>query len=182
MTLLIPHEVRERLIGLIGAEAEAVDWEHLTQADKSATIARWVAAPTVGDVLRPLLGTDAEVRLWIKEVAIKRRARSLLPHAEGVVAAALGDGASVVPGSAGIKPAHCLGHADGGTWFLCWDRVANAKHLVWAALQAAEADAGLAGVMVAFVEGVTDQTPEGSRTRIERIAAKCGVEVRWVDP
>jgi len=32
------------------------------------------------------------------------------------------------------------------------------------------------------VEGVTDQTPDGLRSRVERIAAKCGVEVRWIDP
>jgi hypothetical protein len=182
LTRLIPPDVRVRLIARVGAEAEAADWEHLTQADKSSMIARWVTSPAVGDVLRPLLGTDAEVRLWIKEVAIKRHARSLLPGADDVVAAALGDAAGVVPGSVGIKPAHCLARADGGTWYVCWDRAANAKHLVWAALQAADADRGLAGVLVAFVEGVTDQTPDGPRSRIERIASKGGVEVRWIDP
>ncbi len=182
MTRLIPPSIRERVIARVGAEAEAADWEHLAQVDKSAMIARWVAAPTVGDVLRPLLGTDAEVRLWIKDVAIKRRARSLLPAAEDVVVAAFGDGALVIPDSTGIKPAHCLAAVDGARWFVCWDRAANAKHLVWAALQAADATRGLAGVLVAFVEGVTDLTPEGSRARLERVAAKCGVEIRWVDP
>ena len=75
-----------------------------------------------------------------------------------------------------------LATVDGGTWYLCWDRAPNAKHLLWAALQVADSRTDLAGALAAFVESVTDFTPEPSRARIERIAAKCGVKVRWVDP
>lgn len=182
MTRLVPRSVREQIVAQVEADADAADWSHLAQADKSALISRWVAAPSIGGVLLPLLGTDAHARLWIKDVALKRRARSLLPGADAVVAAALGPNALVIPGSAGIKPAHCTANVDGGTWYVCWDRAANAKHLVWAALQEADSKADLAGVLAAFVESVTDFTPEPSRARIERIATKCGVTVRWVDP
>jgi hypothetical protein len=182
MTRLVPRAVREEIVARIESDAKAADWNHLAQADKSAMIARWVNSRAVGEVLTPLLGSDAEVRIWIKDVALKRRARSLQPGADAVVAAALGPEATVVAGSAGIKPAHCEATVDGRTWFICWDRVTNAKHLVWAALQTADSRQDLAGVLAAFVENVTDLTPGASRARIERIATKCGVAVRWIDP
>jgi hypothetical protein len=182
VTRLVPRSVREQIVAQVEADADSADWNHLAQADKSAMIARWVAAPSIGGVLLPLLGSDAHVRLWVKDVALKRRARSLLPGADAVVAAVFGSEASVVPGSPGIKPAHCVATIDGRTWYVCWDRAANAKHLLWAALQEADSRTDLTGALAAFVESVTDFTPEASRARIERIAAKCGVKVRWVDP
>lgn len=181
MTRLVPDALRAQVISRIRDDADAADWDHLAQPDKSAQIARWVASPEVGGVLAPLLGSDAEVRLWIKDTALKRRARAKAPDAASIVAAALGPNARVMSGSVGIKPAHCSAQLDGQVWFLCWDRVANAKHLMWAAMMAVEAETRLTGSLVVFVEGVTDRTPDGERARIERIAARCGVSARWTD-
>lgn len=181
MTRLVPAAVRKGVIGQIVVEADAEDWDHLPQADKSALIARWVAAPEIGRRLSPLLGSDAEVRLWIKDVGLKNRARGLLPAAADVARAVLGDEALVRPKSVGIKPLRCVADCHGSATFITWDRVANAKHLVWAGL--VKRDEGFAGdIVIAFVEKVTALTPQPERERVERIAARCGLTVRWIDP
>jgi len=181
MTRLVSPAVRQEVIGRLVVEATDGDWDHLPQADKSALIARWVAAPEIGRRLAPLLGSDAEVRLWIKDVGLKNRARGLLPAAADVARAVLGDEALVRPKSVSIKPLRCVADCGGRATFISWDRVANAKHLVWAAL--VKRDEGFAGdIVIAFVERVTALTPQPERERIERIASRCGVTVRWIDP
>lgn len=181
MTRLVPAAVRNEVIAQIVVEAADEDWDHIPQADKSALIARWVAAPQIGRRLAPLLGSDAEVRLWIKDVGLKNRARGLLPPAADVARAVLGEDAVVRPKSVGIKPLRCVADDAGTATFIAWDRVANAKHLVWAAL--VKRDEGFAGaIVIAFVERVTALTPQPERERIERIASPCGLTVRWIDP
>lgn len=181
MTRLVPAAVRRQIIDRLVVEAGDEDWDHLQQADKSALIARWVDAPEIGRRLAPLLGSDAEVRLWIKDVGLKNRARGLLPQAADVARAVLGDEALVRERSVAIKPLRCVADCDGRATFIAWDRVANAKHLVWAGL--VKRDEGFAGdIVIAFVEKVTELTPQPERERVERIAARCGVTVRWIDP
>lgn len=175
----MPTAIRERIVAVIAGEA--IGWEHLPQADKTAMLGRWVIRADVGGALRPLLGTDAEVRMWIKDVALKRRARALLPTADAVARAALGDDARIRPKSAGIKPAHCIAATVDGSVYLCWDRAVNAKHLVWAAMLARDDQPRFHRVMVALIESAPSLTPLSDRARLERIAGRCGVEIRWIE-
>jgi hypothetical protein len=181
MSRLVPVALRDRVIATISAEAQAKDWDHLAQNDKTVLLSRWVNSETVGGVLRPLLGSDAEVRVWITDVALKRRSRSLLPSAEVVSRAALGPAAEVLTGSAGIKPAHCLVRLSGKTYYLCWDRASNVRHLFWAAISAKEDVKGLRGSIVAIIESVASSTEPSAKARIERIASCCGFELKWIE-
>jgi hypothetical protein len=181
MSRLVPVALRDRVIASISAEARARDWDHLAQSDKTALLSRWVNSDSIGGLLRPLLGSDAEVRVWITDVALKRRSRTLLPSAEVVSRAALGPAVEVLPGSAGIKPAHCLAGLSGETYYLCWDRVSNVRHLFWAAVSAREDVKGLQGSVVAIIVSVASTTEPSARSRIERIAACCGLELKWLE-
>lgn len=181
MSRLIPTAMRAGLVAAIAREADESDWDHLTQAAKTAMIGRWVTAPEIGGLLRPLLGGDAEVRIWITDVGLKRRSRDLLPAAEGVVRAVLGPTASVVKGSTGIKPAHCLASAADGVYYLAWDRASNARNLFWAALQARQDVDGLRGAVVAMIELPAGPTEPGARARLEAIGKSCALEVRWIE-
>ncbi len=177
----MPATVRRQMIDLVGGEARDADWEHLAQSDKTSMLSRWVARQDIGGVLRPLLGTDAEVRVWVKEVALKKGLGEGGPSAGLVVAAALGTEASQNHNSFGDKPSHCRAMAGGESVYVCWDRSANAKHLFWAALNALEGKMAPARAVVAFVEPAADPTPDDRRRELERLATRCGLTVRWIE-
>lgn len=179
MSRLVPAGLRERIVSYIAAEAK--DWDHLAQADKTTLVGRWVQSAAVGGVLRPLLGGDAEVRVWITDVALKRRARSLLASPEDVAQAVLGDGAQVRSGSAGLKPAHCVATNDKGVFYLCWDRAVNMRHLFWAAVCSRVDMTDLDGSIVAIIDPLASSTEPSARARLEKVAEACGIGVRWVE-
>jgi hypothetical protein len=178
--VLVPDHVQAKLLPLIWEQANEADWDHLSQADKARLLESWIAADAIGGVLRPLLLTDAAVRLWLKDVAIKKRARARMPSAATVVAAVL-TGATVIDGSEGIKPHHCRALLnDGRTAYLCWGAVGNAKHLYWAALTALMDEQVLAFGVVVFVDFGASSTTPRSKARLEALAQRCGVEIRWL--
>jgi hypothetical protein len=181
MSRLVPAAVRDRVVASIAAEAESADWDHLPQADKTTLLGRWVSADAVGGVLRPLLGTDADVRLWITDVALKRRARTLLPAADAVARSALGDDAHIRPGSVGLKPFHCDVEVGDKRFYLCWDRVENVRHLIWAAMSAREDNPNIEDWIVAIVEKPPTATSPNVRRRLERIAGSAGLSLRWIN-
>ncbi len=181
MSRLVPDATRRAVIELIGAEAREADWEHLTQADKTAMLSRWVTRGDVGGVLRPLLGSDGEVRVWVKEVALKRSLHGRGPTASSVISAALGPAAAPADSTVGDKPSHCLALSEGESVYVCWDRSANAKHLFWAALNALEGEMSPLRAVVAFVETTADATPDDRRQTLERIARRCGLTVTWIE-
>jgi hypothetical protein len=179
--VLVPDHVQAKLLPLIWQQANEADWDHLSQADKARLLESWIAADAVGGVLRPLLLTDAAVRLWLKDVAIKKRARARMPSAATVVAAVLPPSATVIDGSEGIKPHHCRALlSDGQTAYLCWGAVGNAKHLYWAALTALMDDQALGVGVVVFVDFGASSTARGNKRRLEALAQRCGVEIRWL--
>lgn len=182
MSRLVPAVVHDAVIEIIGNETEASDWEHLAQADKTAMIGRWVVRADVGGVLRPLLGSDAEIRVWVKEVGLKKRRRSSLLCARDVVDATLGAGLKIDPARTGDKPPHCVADGPAGPAYLCWDRPVNAKHLIWAAVTALEDHHDLSTAMVVFIDTVAERTTPDRRVRLERLACRCGVSVRWIEP
>ena len=180
MSRLVPAAIRDRVVATIAAEAEAADWDHLPQADKTTLLGRWVSADGVGGVLRPLLGTDADVRLWITDVALKRRARTLLPSADTIARSVLGHDAQIRPGSVGLKPFHCAVEVGQKRFYLCWDRVENVRHLIWAAMNAREDDPEVQDWIVAIVEKPPAATAPSVRRRLERIAGSAGLTLRWI--
>lgn len=176
MSPIVPRHIAEEVLRQIGVDADAADWDRLPQADKTALIARWVESEEIGGVLRPLLGGDAEVRLWLKDVALRRRSWRRQPEAALVAAQTIGEGAKVV--SAGKKPSHALVERDGATHYVCWGPYANVRNLFWAALNALED--GVVSAQVAVIERGTVTTPD-RRARVESLASRAGIVVRWLN-
>src|SRR5688572_8379811 len=129
MTRLVADAVREQLVARISEEADKAGWDHLPQVDKTARLGQWVDDPAVGGVLRPLVGGDGDVRVWIKEVALKTRSRRRQPIAEQVIDALFHGAATVESGSFGIKPHHCVVLVDDSRRYICWGSDSNARNL-----------------------------------------------------
>lgn len=180
MSRLVPQELAEALLARVSADAEAVDWDHLTQAAKTAQLARWVGDSDIGGVLRPLVGGDAEVRMWLKEVALKRRARARQPDPSAVIAQLFAEPVGIVDGSVGTKPHHVLVRNKTHRYYVCWGPQANAKHLFWAALNAREHDAGLTDAWVVIVDTIPSPTPSERRSRLTSLAKRCDIKIDWM--
>jgi hypothetical protein len=176
---LVPRSIRDELCERIAAEADKMNWDYLAQARKTATLSEWAARDDIGGRLGPLLGSDAQVRVWIKDVALKRRSRNRKPTARLVVERALGGEYHPTRGTEGIKPHHC--HANGlGETYVCWGPPSQAKHLFWAAMNAVVCEAGLDEACVVLVSPVAGATPGDHRANLERLAQRCGLQLAWM--
>jgi hypothetical protein len=180
MSRLVPEHVREEILGLIAKEANDADWDHLPQADKTSRLSQWVDDPRVGGVLRPLLDSDGAVRLWLKDVALKRRSRQLQPDAGLVVSRVFRNGSRPAADSIGIKPPHCLVESESGLLYVCWGPQTNAKNLFWAALNAPAERPDLRETHVIIVDRGASRTPPDRRLRLETLAGRCGVRIAWL--
>lgn len=177
---LVPQDLAETLLARVSEEAERVDRDHLSQVSKTAQLARWVEDPEIGGVLKPLVGGDAETRMWLKEVALKRRARARQPDPEAVVGQLFAEPVQFVEGSVGTKPHHALVRNGSHRAYVCWGPQANARHLFWAALNAREDDPSLGEVWVVIVDTVPSPTPTERRSRLSALAARCGLKIDWM--
>jgi hypothetical protein len=180
MSRLVPQELAETLLARVSSDAQEVDWDHLTQADKTAQLAKWVEAPEVGGVLRPLVGGDAEVRMWLKEVALKRRARAQQPDPDAVIGQLFRESVRIIEGSVGTKPHHVLVQNGTHRYYVCWGPQANAKHLFWAALNAREDDPRLDDAWVVIVDTIASPTPADRRIRLSSLAERCHLKIDWM--
>lgn len=180
MSRLVPKQLAETVVKRVSLEASRVDWDHLPQPEKTALLARWVEDPQIGGVLLPLVGGDAEVRMWLKEVALKRRARDRQPAASDVFGQLFGDRVEVISGSEGTKPHHAQGRVGDKRYYVCWGPQPNAKHLFWAALNAREDDPTLTDSWVVIVDTIASPTPAERRARLKALGKRCGVLLDWM--
>lgn len=179
--MLVPDHIQARVLPVVWDQADAADWDHLSQADKARLLEGWIEADDVGGLLRPLLLNDAAVRLWLKDVAIKKRARARMPGAGTVVRAVMPLDAYVVNSTEGIKPHHCqVTFDDDRRAYVCWGEAGNAKHLYWAALNALLDDPGLERGFVVFVDFGASTTTPAQKMRLEALAVRCRIDVKWL--
>ncbi len=189
----VPELQKQRVIAKLFADAEDLDWEHLSLAGRSAAYTRWVTDPDVGGVLARYV-TAERARSWIKDGPMKEfhRARrgtgryARFGPADGtgpeeVVRAALGEGWTLLGGSVGTKPSHCLavsGAEDTNSAYLAWGPPSAFRHVLWAALRHAVDHDGRAVAVV--VTGPTDVVADDDAKLHRRLADRCGLEVAYV--
>jgi len=180
-----------RVVRKLYADAQAVDWEYMSTADKTAKYAAWLEHPEVGALLQEWMSAE-EARVWIKDGPMKEYARALAgfgpfasyldEHPRGpraAVSAALGAGWSVVEGSAGVKPLHCDAVSGDDSIRLYWGPTNDFKHLLWAALMAVDKSSAVNARIVVF-HTVAHPTPKVWRLRQQRIGKRCGFTVSHV--
>ncbi|GAA2027466.1 hypothetical protein GCM10009839_27800 [Catenulispora yoronensis] len=191
----IPDNVRDEIITSLYRQAADIDWHLLSQGDKARWYTTWVDAPEIGGRLKQFLD-PAKVRVWIKDVPMKEFARAeegVGPYAryvtqrfdgaEEIVKRTLGKSWTVVPGTAGIKPQHCLvidteAGAEDTTRYMCWGNQKSFSTLVWAALQRAIAMRNKPLTVVVTRDSETVSSVD--QLDFEKIGTRCGIEVRYL--
>lgn len=190
----IPSQVREAVIRRLYADAARLDWENLSVAEKSKQYANWLEDEEVGGELLRFKPSESEVRVWMKDGPMKEYSRAVLgvgPNAryvdhprstpESVVRAALGAGWAVVTGSVEVKPARCRARDSAGEEIVvAWGKNEDFKYLVFASLELLTS--GEDAVCVAVVEATANPTGKPERERMGKIAERCGIELRFINP
>src|SRR3954451_17870778 len=159
--MILPEEQLAAVVTALYADADVAGWDTLSLADRTRTYSAWVEDPRVGGILTRYMPSEA-ARTWIKDGPMKEYGRARRgagryarfgrqggTTAADVVRFVLGDGATVVDGTYGDKPFHCMANDDRGqTNYVAWGGARNLRNLLWAALRAAVEDGLPAHIVV----------------------------------
>ncbi|MBE1581152.1 hypothetical protein ACFORH_24720 [Amycolatopsis roodepoortensis] len=186
----VPKEVRDSVIQEIYRQVEEVDWEDLSDRDKSAHYARWVADAKIGDVLADYYTADG-MRVWLKDTPLKEYARAvedfgpfakytqkrLTPPTE-FVPPILGARWRMVPGSIREKPMHCVFTDGSEERYVCWGKPRSFSILLWAAVNNAVTTHTRPLIVVFLRAG--KPIDEDQKVFHEKIASHCSLDMTYV--
>ena len=187
----VPPEQIDAVVKALYAEADRLDWEHLSPQRRTALYDTWVADPQIGAVLTEFMSAET-ARSWIKDGPMKEYGRARQgagryakfgsrqgPTAAQIVARALGTDAVIVDGTLGVKPFHCLATTNGaGLTFVAWGEARNFRHLVWAALSHL-VDNPTDSAALVVIETMAEPTPSADKARHQSIAQRCSLTLNY---
>jgi hypothetical protein len=143
----VPDELRKQVIAEVYRRADELDWDGLSQVQRSTWYDRWLDEVHIGGVLTRFMSRE-RARRWLKDVPMKHYARARsgigpyaslatrrLPDAGDVARAAFG-GTWCVVGSVSDKPNRCVIASEGHQLLMVWGPPTNFKALLWAAMNA----------------------------------------------
>lgn len=183
---LLPDELLAAVVTALYDDADRDAWDSLPLRDRTNRYSAWVEDARVGGILCRFMSPES-ARSWIKDGPMKEYSRARrgagryarFGRASGtgpaeIAVAALGQGATVVDGSAGVKPFHCLAiGADGVTAYLSWGESRTFRNLVWAALRSAVEDGIPSHIIVTEPPGHV--TPGDVGKAQQALANRCGL-------
>ncbi|MER7769880.1 hypothetical protein [Kitasatospora sp. NPDC096140] len=186
-SMQLPTALRDILLREIYQQANDLDWEFLSNGEKTAQYRKWIEDPKVGGVLLSH-GPEKDARVWIKDVPMKEYARAQegIGHyvryavnrfrgPEEIVQAACGEGWSPLPGSLGEKPNHCIATDGEESRYVCWGRPGTFRDLIWAAVNEAIEAKRHPAIVITTRDGETVSTAD--RARQIKVAEHCGVSL-----
>lgn len=187
----VPREQVDLIIRSLYDAADRLDWDHLPANAKTQHYDAWVREPSIGGILTKYMNSES-ARSWIKDGPMKEYSRARVgtgryakfgstvgPAPRQLAKHVLGESASVVEGSVGVKPFHCL--ASVGTeapTYLVWGAAKNMRHLVWAAINYLASNPGHRASIV-VIESFRNPIVRAERIRHERIAERCGITITY---
>ncbi|WP_196054795.1 hypothetical protein [Nocardia aurantiaca] len=192
----IPADTEMDVVRLIYAEGGEEARTGLTDAARTELYQKWTGDARIGGRLLPFLGTDDNIRVWIKNGPMKELSRALngvgkykdlvqnpASDVDVLVAKALRDGSWLVNSdSLKVKPLRVLIHQahdeEHERWFT-WAPVAHFKHLVWCALQE-HAKGDTRPWVLCAVDSFGNRVSPETKTIHERIGERLDVVVAHV--
>lgn len=183
---LLPEEQLVAVVTAIYADADEQNWDTASLGTRTRMYTAWVDDPRVGGILTKYMSPE-QARSWIKDGPMKeysRASRGAGRYARfgrqggtgpaDVARVALGDNASVIAGSDGVKPLHCLAEVpDGPVTYIAWGEAKNFRNIVWAALRASVENNLTAHIVVTEPPGRV--TPSEDVKTQQAIADRCGL-------
>jgi hypothetical protein len=167
----IPTDVREAVIKECYQRAAKLDWEALSNRDRSRTYDTWLDDPTIGRRLTAFLSRE-RTRVWLKDGPMKEYSRAQAgvgPYSrfatvrvadpDTLAKQALGDQWCAHLDSVRVKPnrVRVTGPA-GGTHLMIWGQPQTLRDLIWAGI-------------VAIIDEITDPIIVVTCSRAQRLSA-----------
>jgi hypothetical protein len=187
----IPESVENQVVTRLFADAQRINWDDLNGVKRSRQYAEWVTDPEVGGLLIRYMD-EAQARLWIKDGPMKEWVRSrsgvgkysnFVPTRSStpatIVAEAMGSEWTVVDDSIRTKPLRVVVQNADDQAVVTWGPERDAKHLLWAALQAIANGDGLPWT-ICIVDSFTKPVPSNVRKGHQLIADRCGLRLVYV--
>jgi hypothetical protein len=142
----LPEALRHEVIIEVYRQAADLDWDGLTDKQRTAQYNRWLDDPKIGGELSRYLHRD-KIRYWLKDVPMKEYARARsgigaladlvsvrLPGPDQIAKQILGPAWSVLEGTIREKPNRCV-VADGQEQrLMMWGPPKTLRDLVWAGI------------------------------------------------
>jgi hypothetical protein len=185
----LEETLRHAIVAEVYRQAGELDWDGLTDKQRSAVYDRWLDDPDIGRELTRFLPRE-RARVWLKDVPMKEYARARsgigvysnlvtvrLPNPGQIARQVLGNSWDMVEGTIGEKPNRCVISDGRDKRLMIWGPPKVLRDLVWAGINAV-AD-GLQPVPLLVVSAPRGLVlAEGEMQRHIRLGSIAGLEVR----
>jgi hypothetical protein len=142
----LPDELRRAVVAEVYSQAGNMDWDGLTDRQRSTVYDRWLDDPNIGRQLTRFLSRE-RARVWLKDVPMKEYARARsgigvysdlatirLPTPGQIARQVLGEDWDLVDGTIREKPNRCLVSNHRGERLMIWGPPKTLRDLVWAGI------------------------------------------------
>lgn len=184
----LPEDIRRAVIAGVYRQADDMDWDALTDRQRTTIYDRWLDDPNIGQQLTRFL-TRERARVWLKDVPMKEYSRarygigpyaalaaSRFPDAGRIARQVLGSGWEAVDGTIAEKPNRCVVTNGREERLMMWGPPKTLRDIVWAGINA-RADGGPAPILVVAVQH-GHMLDDGEKRRHTQLAGYAGLEVR----
>jgi hypothetical protein len=185
----LPDELRRAVVAEVYKQAADLDWDGLTDKQRSTVYDRWLDDPSIGRELTRFLSRE-RARVWLKDVPMKEYARARsgigvysdlaivrLPSPGQIARQVLGNDWDALDGTIHEKPNRCMVSNSRDMRLMIWGPPRSMRDLVWAGINAVAA--GLHPkplLVVAIIYG--NVLSDGEKQRNIRLGEIAGLEVR----
>jgi hypothetical protein len=184
----LPDALRREVIAEVYRQADHLDWEGLSQSERTTWYDRWVDVPSIGGVLTRFIPRE-RARRWLKDVPMKHYARARsgvgpyaslvtrrLPGPAEIAVQVFGPAWDVIDGTVLDKPNRCLITDQQNERLMIWGSTNNLRALVWAGLNAAIDSKPHPVIVITTPQG--QPLGDGERRRHLALGARIGVDMR----
>ena len=184
----LPDALRREVVAEAYRQAGELDWDGLSDKQRSAIYDRWLDDPGIGRQLTRFLSRE-RARVWLKDVPMKEYARARngigvysnlvtvrLPSPGQIARQVLGEGWDVIDGTIREKPNRCLISNGRAERLMMWGPPKTLRDIVWAGINAV-AD-GLATPLLVVATPQGHVLDDGEKRRHIRLGQLAGLEVR----
>jgi len=184
----LPDDLRREVVAEVYRQAGALDWDGLTDKQRSTIYDRWLDDPTIGCRLTCFLSRE-RARVWLKDVPMKEYARarngigpfsklvtSRFPTPEQIARQVLGGSWDTVEGTLREKPNRCV-ISDGQVQrLMMWGPPKTLRDIMWAGINAIADEEPTPILIVAIPHG--HSLDDGERRRHVHLGNLVGLDVR----
>lgn len=185
----LENALRRAVVAEVYRQAGELDWDGLTDRQRSAIYDRWLDDPAIGRELTRFLSRE-RARVWLKDVPMKEYARSRsgigvyadlvtvrLPGPAQIARQVLGGHWDTLAGTIREKPNRCMVSNGHDQRLMIWGPPRALRDLVWAGINAV-ADGRQPAPLIVIATPHGESLGDGEVQRHVTVGQIAGLEVR----